>query len=197
MIDQANYHLFQPLLYQVATAALSPGDIAAPVRPLFRDSFSTRVLLGKVSSIDTEKQVVSTGEKEIPYDYLVLATGAAHSYFGKDQWAPYAPGLKRIEDATDIRRRILTAFERAEAAEDRVERESLLTFLIVGGGPTGVELAGAIAELARFGMEKEFRNFDPAHARVIRCNLRRDCCLRSRKSWPPLRNARSNNWVLT
>ncbi len=167
VIDQANYHLFQPLLYQVATAALSPGDIAAPVRPLFRDSFSTRVLLGKVSSIDTEKQVVSTGEKEIPYDYLVLATGAAHSYFGKDQWAPYAPGLKRIEDATDIRRRILTAFERAEAAEDSVARESLLTFLIVGGGPTGVELAGAIAELARFGMEKEFRNFDPAHARVI------------------------------
>ena len=167
VIDQANYHLFQPLLYQVATAALSPGDIAAPVRPLFRDAPRTQVLLGKVVGIDTAKQVVSTGEKEIPYDYLVLATGAAHSYFGKDQWAPYAPGLKRIEDATDIRRRILTAFERAEAVEDSAERESLLTFLIVGGGPTGVELAGAIAELARFGMEKEFRNFDPAHARVI------------------------------
>lgn len=167
VIDQANYHLFQPLLYQVATAALSPGDIAAPVRPLFRDSYKTQVLLGRVTDIDTDRQVVSAGEKEIPYDYLVLATGAAHSYFGKDQWAPYAPGLKRIEDATDIRRRILTAFERAEAAEDLVERESLLTFLIVGGGPTGVELAGAIAELARFGMEKEFRNFDPAHARVI------------------------------
>ncbi|MBL0208716.1 MAG: NAD(P)/FAD-dependent oxidoreductase [Propionivibrio sp.] len=167
VIDQANYHLFQPLLYQVATAALSPGDIAAPVRPLFRDAPRTQVLLGRVTAIDTARQVVKADEKEIAYDYLVLATGAAHSYFGKDQWAPYAPGLKRIEDATEIRRRILTAFERAEATEDSAERESLLTFLIVGGGPTGVELAGAIAELARFGMEKEFRNFDPAHARVI------------------------------
>ena len=107
------------------------------------------------------------GDKQVPYDYLVLATGAAHSYFGKDQWAPFAPGLKRIEDATEIRRRILTAFERAEATDDLQEREALLTFLIVGGGPTGVELAGAIAELARFGMEKEFRSFDPATARVI------------------------------
>jgi putative oxidoreductase len=167
LIDRTNYHLFQPLLYQVATAALSPGDIAAPVRPLFRDSLDTRILLGKVSGVNTSRQVVMVDDKEIPYDFLVLASGATHSYFGKDHWAPYAPGLKRVEDAIEIRRRILTAFERAEASDDRAEREALLTFLIVGGGPTGVELAGAIAELARFGMDKEFRNFDPADARVI------------------------------
>jgi NADH dehydrogenase FAD-containing subunit/uncharacterized membrane protein YphA (DoxX/SURF4 family) len=167
IIDRCNYHLFQPLLYQVATAALSPGDIAAPVRPLFRGAGRTRVLLGTVTSVDTQQQQVRMGDKQIPYDYLVLATGAAHSYFGKDQWAPYAPGLKRIEDATEIRRRILTAFERAEACENAQERAALLTFLIVGGGPTGVELAGAIVELARFGMDKEFRSFDPAEARVI------------------------------
>jgi len=151
----------------VATAGLSPGDIAVPVRPLFRDADRVRVLLGTVTGIDTTAQRVQVEGQEIPYDYLVVATGAAHSYFGKDQWAPYAPGLKRIEDATEIRRRILTAFERAEATQDATERESLLTFLVVGGGPTGVELAGAIAELARFGMDKDFRNFDPAQARVI------------------------------
>jgi putative oxidoreductase len=168
LVDRTNYHLFQPLLYQVATAALSPGDIAAPVRPLFRDSLDTRILLGKVIGVNTSTQVViMVDDMEIPYDFLVLATGATHSYFGKDHWAPYAPGLKRVEDAIEIRRRILTAFERAEASVDGAEREALLTFLIVGGGPTGVELAGAIAELARFGMEKEFRNFDPADARVI------------------------------
>ena len=167
IIDRANHHLFQPLLYQVATAALSPGDIASPVRPLFRDAFNIRVLLGAVTAVDTASRTVVMGDKQVPYDYLVLATGAAHSYFGKDQWAPFAPGLKRIEDATEIRRRILTAFERAEATDDLQEREALLTFLIVGGGPTGVELAGAIAELARFGMDKEFRSFDPATARVI------------------------------
>lgn len=167
IVDRANHHLFQPLLYQVATAALSPGDIAAPVRTLFRDAPQTQVLLGAVTGIDTAQRRVAIGARSLAYDYLVIATGAAHSYFGKDQWAPYAPGLKRIEDATEIRRRILTAFERAEAAEDAAERAALLTFLIVGGGPTGVELAGAIAELARFGMDKEFRQFDPASARVI------------------------------
>jgi putative oxidoreductase len=167
LVDRTNYHLFQPLLYQVATAALSPGDIAAPVRPLFRDSLDTRILLGRVTAVNTSTQVVMLDDAELPYDFLVLATGATHSYFGKDHWAPYAPGLKRVEDAIEIRRRILTAFEHAEASVDSTEREALLTFLIVGGGPTGVELAGAIAELARFGMEKEFRNFDPADARVI------------------------------
>jgi putative oxidoreductase len=167
LLDRANYHLFQPLLYQVATAAINPSDIAAPVRPLFRDSFNTRVLLGTVTGVDPGRKVVNLGDKELPYDYLVLATGAAHSYFGKDQWAAFAPGLKRIEDATEIRRKLLTAFELAEATENAVERDALLTFLIVGGGPTGVELAGAIAELARFGMDKEFRRFDPASARVV------------------------------
>jgi putative oxidoreductase len=167
LIDQTNYHLFQPLLYQVATAGLSPGDIASPVRPLFRNDFGTRVLLGTVTGVDTHRQVVMMGEQEIAYDYLVVATGATHSYFGKEKWAAYAPGLKRIEDAIEIRRRILTAFEQAEATTDAAKRASLLTFLIVGGGPTGVELAGAIAELARFGMDKEFRTFDPADARVI------------------------------
>jgi len=167
IIDRCNHHLFQPLLYQVATAALSPSDIAAPVRPLFRHADKTRVLLGSVTAVDAHNKLVHMGSKQVPYDYLVLATGAAHSYFGKDQWAPYAPGLKRIEDATEIRRRILTAFERAEATDNVDERNALLTFLIVGGGPTGVELAGAIVELARFGMDKEFRSFDPAQARVI------------------------------
>jgi putative oxidoreductase len=167
LIDRVNYHLFQPLLYQVATAALSPGDIASPVRTLFRDSHNVRVLLGTVTGVNSTKRIVLIGEKAVGYDYLVLGTGAAHSYFGKDHWAPFAPGLKRIEDATEIRRRILTAFEQAEATGDAAERSALLTFLIVGGGPTGVELAGAIAELARFGMDKDFRNFDPSRARII------------------------------
>jgi putative oxidoreductase len=167
LIDRVNYHLFQPLLYQVATAALSPGDIATPIRQLFRDAFSVRVLLGTVTSVDLQSRTIQTDENSIPYDYLVIATGATHSYFGKDAWAAYAPGLKGVQDALEIRRRILTAFERAEATADADERAALLTFLIVGGGPTGVELAGSIAELARFGMAKEFRTFDPADARVI------------------------------
>ncbi|HEY0800121.1 MAG TPA: NAD(P)/FAD-dependent oxidoreductase, partial [Steroidobacteraceae bacterium] len=133
----------------------------------FRSSPSTRLLLGVVTGVDARRQTVSMQDREMPYDYLVLATGATHSYFGKDEWAPFAPGLKRIEDALEIRRRILTAFERAEAAPDDRERQGLLTFLVVGGGPTGVELAGAIAELALFGLEKDFRSFDPAQARVI------------------------------
>jgi NADH dehydrogenase FAD-containing subunit len=124
-------------------------------------------MLGAVTGVDTVRQEVLIGEQRLPYDYLVLASGASHSYFGRDEWAPYAPGLKRVEDATEVRRRLLVAFEQAENTDDRQEREALLTFLIVGGGPTGVELAGAIAELARFGMEKEFRSFDPAHARIM------------------------------
>jgi NADH dehydrogenase/putative oxidoreductase len=167
LIDRVNYHLFQPLLYQVATAALSPGDIATPVRQLFRDAFNVRVLLGTVTGVDSAARAIRTEAHAIPYDYLVLATGATHSYFGKDDWAQFAPGLKGVADALEIRRRVLTAFERAEAATDANERTAFLTFLIVGGGPTGVELAGAIAELARFGMAKEFRTFDPADARVI------------------------------
>ncbi|MGH8548863.1 MAG: FAD-dependent oxidoreductase [Methylococcales bacterium] len=167
LIDRHNYHLFQPLLYQVATTALAPGDIAMPIRTLLREQPNARVLLGEVTGVDTGCRQVVIGTQRIPYDYLVLATGASHSYFGRDEWAPFAPGLKRIEDATEVRSRILLAFERAEFTTDPFEREALLTFLIVGAGPTGVELAGAIAELARFGMEKEFRQVDPAKARVI------------------------------
>ncbi|HEU4532384.1 MAG TPA: FAD-dependent oxidoreductase [Steroidobacteraceae bacterium] len=167
LIDRHNYHLFQPLLYQVATAGLSPGDIASTVRGLFREFFNVRVLLGTVTGIDAARRAVLVGEQRVPYDYLVLATGASHSYFGKEEWEPFAPGLKRVEDATEVRRRVLLAFEGAESTDDPAERQRLLTFLIVGGGPTGVELAGAIAELARWGMEKDFRRFDPAGARVI------------------------------
>jgi NADH dehydrogenase FAD-containing subunit/uncharacterized membrane protein YphA (DoxX/SURF4 family) len=167
LIDRHNYHLFQPLLYQVATTALAAGDIAMPIRSLLREQANARVLLGEVTGVDTEHREVRLGARRIPYDYLVLATGASHSYFGRDDWAAYAPGLKRVEDANDMRSRLLLAFEQAEAAQDEAERAALLTFLIVGAGPTGVELAGAIAELARYGMEKEFRHVDPAQARVI------------------------------
>lgn len=167
VIDRRNYHLFQPLLYQVATAGLSPADIATPIREILREQQNARVLLGRVTGVDTGGRAVLLGSMRVPYDYLILATGARHSYFGKEAWAELAPGLKKIDDATQIRRRILTAFEQAEACQDPVERAALLTFVIVGGGPTGVELAGAIAELARLGMEKDFRNFDPAAARVI------------------------------
>jgi NADH dehydrogenase/putative oxidoreductase len=167
VVDRNNYHLFQPLLYQVATAGLSPGDIATPVRELLRDQFNAEVVFGEVTGVDAARREVLVGATRIPYDYLVIATGASHSYFGRDQWAPHAPGLKRVEDATAVRARLLTAFEKAEATRDADERDALLTFLIVGGGPTGVELAGAIAELARLGMEKQFRHFDPAQARVV------------------------------
>jgi NADH dehydrogenase FAD-containing subunit/uncharacterized membrane protein YphA (DoxX/SURF4 family) len=167
LIDRQNYHLFQPLLYQVATAGLAPSDIAAPIREVFREQRNARVLLGTVTGIDAGRREVLIGERRLPYDYLVLASGASHSYFGRDDWAPFAPGLKRVEDATAVHGRVLVAFERAEAADDPSEREALMTFLIVGGGPTGVELAGAIAELARFGMAKDFRRIDPARARVV------------------------------
>jgi putative oxidoreductase len=167
LIDRQNYHLFQPLLYQVATAGLSPGDIAMPIRGLFREQFNARVLLGTVTGVDTTRQEVLMGTKHVPYDYLVLATGAQHNYFGRDEWENHAPGLKRIDDATEVRRRLLTAFEQAENTDDAAERTALLTFIVVGAGPTGVELAGAIAELARHGMEKDFRHFDPSAARVL------------------------------
>ena len=167
LIDRRNYHLFQPLLYQVATASLSPSDIAQPIRSMFRDQRNVRVLLGRVTDVDAKAREVVMAQSRIGYDYLVLATGARHSYFGKDDWEPFAPGLKKIDDATDIRRRLLIAFERAEAATDPVEQAAQLTFVVVGGGPTGVELAGAIAELARAGMTREFVNIDPADARVL------------------------------
>jgi NADH:ubiquinone reductase (H+-translocating) len=167
LLDRQNYHLFQPLLYQVATAGLSPADIAMPIRAIFRDQFNVKVMLAAVTGVDTERREVLADGLNLPYDYLVIATGATHSYFGQDAWAPFAPGLKRVDDATLVRRRILEAFERAEVAASEAERRRLLCFVIVGGGPTGVELAGAIAELARVGMEKDFRNFDPAAAEII------------------------------
>ncbi len=167
LLDQRNYHLFQPLLYQVATASLSPGDIATPVRALFRGQAGVRVLLGEVTGVDVASKAVLLGQGRISYDHLVIATGARHSYLGHDEWAAVAPGLKTIEDGTAIRRHLLLAFEEAESAATEEERRACLTFVVVGGGPTGVELAGAIAELARHGLEAEFQDFDPASARVV------------------------------
>ena len=167
LIDRRNYHLFQPLLYQVATAGLSPADIATPVRALFRTQPNVRVVLGEVTGIDAARRSVQIGDQPLAYDMLVLATGARHSYFGHEEWADRAPGLKSLEDGTAIRARLLRAFEAAENAADPAERKACLTFVIVGGGPTGVELAGAIAELAHNGMTEEFREIDPAEATVI------------------------------
>jgi NADH dehydrogenase len=168
LVDRHNHHLFQPLLYQVATAALSPGDIAWPVRSIFRRRRNVTVLMETVTAIDTAARIVRTATgPSLPYDVLVLATGATHSYFGREEWAHAAPGLKTIEDATAIRRRLLLAFERAEVTQDADERRRLLTFVVVGGGPTGVELAGAMVELARAAVAGEFRHFDPAKARVV------------------------------
>ena len=167
VIDRQNYHLFQPLLYQVATASLSPADIAIPIRGLFRTDHNVNVLLGEVTSIDKADRRVQMGSRSVPYDWLVIATGARHSYFGRDEWSPFAPGLKRVDDGVQIRSRVLGAFERAEAAEAEDERERLLNFVVIGGGPTGVEMAGAIAEMASHGLRDDFRMIDPASARVI------------------------------
>jgi len=167
LIDRVNHHCFQPLLYQVATAALSPADVAWPIRHIFRSQENTTVLMAEVSAIDTQKKVVHAGGIDVAYDYLVVATGATHSYFGHDEWADAAPGLKRIEDATRIRRHILIAFERAELTSDPAERARLLTFAIVGGGATGVEMAGAISEVARQSLAKDFRHIDPTTARIV------------------------------
>ena len=167
VVDRHNHHLFQPLLYQVATAGLSPSDIATPIRSLFRQQANVRVRLADVDGVRPRVKEITFGDDRLSYDYLVLATGAQHSYFGRDDWAASAPGLKTIGHATEIRRRLLTAFERAEALDDATERGAWTTFVIVGGGPTGVELAGAIAELARHGLKNEFRSIDPAAALVI------------------------------
>jgi NADH:ubiquinone reductase (H+-translocating) len=167
VIDRQNHHCFQPLLYQVATAALSPADVAWPIRHILRKQQNATVLMAEVRAVDTGKRLVQIDSARIPYDYLVLATGATHSYFGHDEWAEVAPGLKRIEDATRIRRRILIAFERAELAADAGERRRLLTFAIVGGGATGVEMAGAISEVARQSLAMDFRRIDPTTARIV------------------------------
>jgi NADH dehydrogenase FAD-containing subunit len=167
IIDRHNYHLFQPLLYQVATAGLSPADVATPIRGLFTDNRNISVRLGTVTSINPHTKQVLIGNDALGYDTLVLATGAAHSYFGRDDWAPFAPGLKRIEDGVAARSDVLKAFERAEASTDSQEQQRLLTFVVIGGGPTGVELAGAIAELANIGLSGHYRSINPADARII------------------------------
>lgn len=166
VVDRRNYHLFQPLLYQVATAGLSPAQIAAPIRAILRRAANVQVLLGRVTGVDTERRTVAFEDRTLSYDTLVIATGARHAYFGHDEWEQVAPGLKKIDDATAIRRRILTAFESAEASDEPARRR-LLTFVVIGGGPTGVEMAGAIAELARVALRHDFRNIDPREARIV------------------------------
>src|SRR5262245_41052270 len=167
LVDRLNYHLFQPLLYQVATAGLSPGDIAQPIRHLFAGSPNIAVLLARATAIEVPNRTVVLDDGRLPYDYLVVATGARHSYFGRDDWAALAPGLKDLDDALEIRRRVLLSFERAERETDAARRQALLNFVIVGGGPTGVELAGALIELTRDALSKEFRSIDRADARSV------------------------------
>jgi NADH dehydrogenase len=167
VIDRQNHHCFQPLLYQVATAALSPADVAWPIRHILRSQKNATVLMEDVTGVDAARKVLRTNVGEVPYDFLVIATGAMHSYFGRDDWAPFAPGLKRVEDATQIRRSILIAFEQAEINTDPDAQRRLLTFVIVGGGATGVEMAGAIAEVARQTLAADFRRIDPRNARIV------------------------------
>src|SRR5215475_3400891 len=166
VVDQHNYHLFRPLLYQVATASLSPADIASPIRGIFRNVDNVKVILAKVSGIDLPRREVLADGRRIPFDDLIIATGAEHAYFGSD-WAQLLPGLKTIDDAIYIRRRILLAFELAETEPDADERRRLLNFVVVGGGPTGVELAGSIAELANRALASDFRVIDPRTAHII------------------------------
>ncbi len=167
LVDRRNHHLFQPLLYQVASAALNPADIAAPVRSVFRGRDNVTVVLGDVTRVDADGRRLVLADGEIRYDFLLLATGATHSYFGHDDWAAHAPGLKTVEDALEIRRRVLLAYERAEREPDEARRRAWLTFVLVGAGPTGVEMAGALAEIARHALSREFRSIDPGRARVV------------------------------
>jgi NADH dehydrogenase len=168
VVDRRNHHLFQPMLYQVATAGLNPSDIASPIRSILRASKNTEVLLAEVSDIDVDARTVRfTDGATASYDYLVVATGARHSYFGHDEWEPLAPGLKSLEDALEIRRRVLLAFEHAERETDPIRRHAYLTFVIVGGGPTGVEMAGAVAEIRRYALRRDFRHIDPGEATVM------------------------------
>ncbi len=167
VLDRHNHHTFQPLLYQVATAAISPADIAWPVRSILRRQENAEVLMCSIKSIDTKARIVHASRHDLPYDYLVLATGVTHSYFGHDEWQEAAPGLKSLTDATKIRSRVLISFERAETAETDADRKRLLTFIVVGGGPTGVEMAGAIAEIARHALRYDFRHIDPSSARIL------------------------------
>jgi NADH dehydrogenase len=167
LADRENHHLFQPLLYQVATAALSPGDIASPIRWILRGQRNTQVLLAEARAIDIEKRKIFLDRAELDYDYLIVATGTTHAYFGHDEWAENAPGMKTLADALNIRRRILLAFEAAEMETDPVARRRLLTFIIIGAGPTGVEMAGALAEIARHALAHEFHSINPGTARIF------------------------------
>src|SRR5687768_6350005 len=168
LLDRRNHHVFQPLLYQVATATLSPGDIAAPIRWVLRHARNIRVLLGEAARIDVESRAVELSDGDrIGYDFLIVATGASHTYFGHPEWEPHAPGLKTLEDALEIRRRLLLAFERAERETDPARQRELLTFVLVGGGPTGVELAGTLAEIARQTLRDEFRSIDTTRTRIV------------------------------
>jgi NADH dehydrogenase len=167
LVDRRNHHLFQPLLYQVATAGLSPADIATPLRSVLRKALDTRVILAAAERVEPHARRVVLDDGELAYDALILAAGATHSYFGHDDWEALAPGLKTLEDALEIRRRVLLAFEAAERAEDGAERRALLTLVVIGGGPTGVELAGALAEIARHTIARDFRAIDPTQARVV------------------------------
>jgi NADH dehydrogenase len=168
VVDRQNHHLFQPMLYQVATAALSPSDIASPIRSILRKQENAEVLLGEVSEIRPGEHLINLADgSSVHYDYLILATGARHSYFGRDDWEPFAPGLKSLEDAEEIRRRVLLSFERAERESDPVKRHAHLTFVVVGGGPTGVEVAGALAEIRRYALRRDFRHIDPGEATVM------------------------------
>ncbi len=167
LLDRRNHHVFQPLLYQVASAALSPGDIASPIRWILRHQKNVEVLLADVRRVDPARRTVILADGEISYDFLILATGATHAYFGHDEWQVIAPGLKTLEDALEIRRRVLLAYERAEREEDAAKRAALLTFVVIGGGPTGVELAGALAEISRQSLARDFRHFDPSSAHII------------------------------
>ena len=167
VVDRRNYHLFQPLLYQVATAGLSPAQIASPIRAILRRAANIRVVLGRVSGVDKQHRTIEVDGRTIGYDHLVLATGSRHAYFGHDEWERVAPGLKKIDDATGIRRRILTAFEHAESMAPAEDRRRFLTFVVIGAGPTGVEMAGAIAELAHVALRHDFRTIDPREARIV------------------------------
>jgi NADH dehydrogenase len=167
MIDRRNHHLFQPLLYQVATAALNPSDIASPIRRILRRQRNASVILGEAVSIDTQRKIVQLIDGEVAYDFLIVASGATHSYFGHDEWLEAAPGLKTLEDAVEIRRRVLVAYEAAEREVDASEVANWMTFVIIGAGPTGVEMAGALAEISRRVLERDFRNIDPGRARIV------------------------------
>lgn len=167
LIDQRNFHVFQPLLYQVATGALSPANIASPLRALVRSNANTRVMLAVAVGLDADRNILRLSDGLVSYDSLIIAAGARHHYFGHPEWEPDAPGLKTIEDATNMRRRIFTAFEAAERENDPSRRDALLTFVVVGGGPTGVELAGALAEIARHTLRREFRHIDTGTARIL------------------------------